>query len=898
MSRNPAMAARNGLLDRISDSLSALLVRFYPTDFREEMGQDMREAYHDRFGDALRQRGKTGLVAAWFSAISESVRNAVSERASPSIKWRRSGQWGADTERVLKRLVRAPLFAMSVIGTIAVGLAAFAVVYTAAFNVLLKPLPYDRPEGLYVVWRHYTWIKLDRGWTAGTDVVALAKLPQVERAAAVRPPQSVTLMMPNDQNARPREVRLMMVSPELFPLLGVQPALGRVFRDDETGPNAPRQVVLSHEMWTTLGRDSALVGKPIRLEGQPATVIGVMPRNFRFVRQTGERIPERADMYATLPMNLAETNPGAGMFGTMVRKRDGVTQEAFLAAVASVGAAVDRDVMKSRGMKLYAVNAREDLVSGVRPALIVMAFAAALLVVVLTANLASLLLVRATEREREFAISRALGANGSALARATVLEGAALGVAGGAVAAAIALWGSRTLMALTPADFPRREALALDASGALVTIGTGLALGVIAGIIPAVWAIRLPLCRLLALANTRAGGRRGTFRRVMLVAQIAMSFILLCSGALVVRTLDGLLRANPGFKSQNVVTFRIPVTQQRVPTNAAVNVLYDRVENRLREIPGVEIVGAASSLPMTAQSDQNSVGFPGAPGNSGEKEHDAPMADIFTARAGFVETLGIRVLEGTPFQLPYHPGVREVMIDATLARTFFPGGGAVGRRVRIGNDTANVVAVIGHARQYDVNADGRGQVYRRDEDDTYGTLSWMLRTSMDAQSLTPSINAAIREVDPELAVANIRTMSAIVEDALRPRRLTATLVGGFAVTALLLTAVGLFGTVASAVLRRRHEMAIRLALGAHHGKVLRMLLSESARQVAVGLAIAIPGFLAAGAVLDRVLVGVSRSDPLTITGVAVALAAIAMLASYVPARRVMGIQPARALKEE
>lgn len=895
----PGAAARpHGLLQRISDGLSGLLVRFYPVDFREEMGQDMREAYHDRFGDALRRRGRLGLVVAWFAAIGESARNAVGERARPSIKWRRSGQWGADAERVVKRLVRAPLFALSVVATIAVGLAAFSVVYTAVFNVVLKPLPYDRPEGLYVVWRNYEWIKLDRGWTAGTDIIELSKLSQVERVAAVRPPQGLTLTMPNDASARPREVRLMPVSPELFPMLGVRPALGRVFRADETGPGKASQVVLSHEMWRTLGGDSALVGGSIQLEGKPATVIGVMPPNFRFVRQTGDRVPERADMYATLPMDLAKMSPMAGAFGAVVRKRDNVSEEAFLAAIASLGASIDREHMKGRGLKLYAVNAREDLVSAVRPALIVMACAAALLVVVLTANLASLLLVRATEREREFAISRALGADGSALARATVLEGAVLGMMGGAVAAAIALWGSRTLMTLTPADFPRREALALDANGALVAIATGLALGVIAGIIPAVWAIRLPLGRLLALANTRAGARRATFRRVMLVAQIAMSFILLCSGALVVRTLDGLLRANPGFNAQDVVTLRIPITQQRVPTNAEANVLHQRVEDVLRAIPGVERVGGGSSLPMTAQSDQRNVSMPGAPGNTGEEAHDSPLSDIFTARAGYVETLGIRVVEGAAFQQPYRAGAREVMIDETLARTFYPAGGAVGRRINIGKDSAQVVAVIGHARQYDVNADGRPQVYARDEDGTYGPLSWTLRTSIDAASLTPSINAAIREVDPTLAVANIRSMSAIVEDALRPRRLTATLVGGFALTALLLTAVGLFGTVASAVLRRRHEMAIRLALGAHHGKVLRLLLGESARQIALGLVIAVPGFLAAGAVLDRVLVGVSRSDPLTIAGVAIALAAIAMLASYLPARRVMGIQPAKALKED
>jgi putative ABC transport system permease protein len=884
---------------RATDAWTSLLLRCYPLDFREEMGPAMRDAYRDRFDDALRERGAPGLVAAWFAALGDALRNGTGERVQPSIGWRRSGRWGRDGERVVRRLVRAPVFALSVVATIGVGLAAFAVVYTAVANVLLAPLPYDRPEGLHFVWRSYPWIDLDRGWTAGSDVAALAKRPEVEAAAALRPATGVTLTMANDRgDARPREVRRMNVSPELFTILGVPPMLGRVFHANEVGPDRPAQVVMSYELWSSLGADSALVGRDVRLEGEPYRVIGVMPRGFRFVRHSSLGAPERADLYATLQLHIAETNPGAGAFAALVRRRDGVSPEAFAAAVAAVGAAVDRDHMRSRGMTLYAVDAREDLVKDVRPAIVVTAIAATLLVVVLTANLASLLLVRASGREREFAISRALGADGAAIARATVLEGAVLGAVGGALGAALALWGSRTLMGLTPLDFPRREALALDAGGALVTVLVGLTLGIVAGLIPALWAARLPLGGLVAASARAGGGRRGLVRRGILVAQVALSFILLCSGALVVRTLGALLRSDPGFRTADVMTLRIPITQARFPTNADANRIHQAVEDRLRAIPGVESVGAVSVLPMTAATDQNSAQFPGAPGNTGETEHDAPLVDIFTARAGFVETLGIRVLEGTPFQRPYRAGRTEVMIDATLARTFFPNGGAVGRTVRIGDDSAVVAAVIAQPRQYDLHADGRGQVYLRDEVSTYGTLSWTLRTTVSPASLAPAIDAAIRDVDPGLAVADLRPMESIVEDALRQRRLTATLVSGFAVTALLLTAVGLFGTVASAVLKRRHELAVRMALGAHHGAVLRLLLGESARLVVLGLLIAVPGFVAAGVALERVLVGVSRWDPLSLTGVTLGLAGVALVASWLPARRVLGIQPGSALRGE
>ncbi|HYW33361.1 MAG TPA: FtsX-like permease family protein [Gemmatimonas sp.] len=891
--------ARSGALARVSDALSKLLLRWYPLDFREEMGPAMREAYRDRFDDAVRERGVPGLVLAWCAALADAMRNGIGERARPSIRWRRSGRWGRDAERVVKRLVRAPVFALSTIATLGIGLAAFAIVYTAVSNVLLAPMPYDRPDGVYWVFRDYPWLGLERSSAAGTDVDALAQLDVVEHAAAVRPPRGVTLTGAGDGGAeRPREVRRMVVSPALFPLLGVAPMLGRVFGPDESGPGRAPHAVLTHGLWASLGADSSLVGRSIRLEGQPFTVIGVMPPSFRFVRPTGTSGSQGADVYTTLEVRLAEADPQAGNYAALLRARDGVGRDQLEEAVASVGRTVDREHFESHGLTLSAVGAHEDLVRDVRPALTVMAVAAALLLAVLVANLTSLLLVRATQREREFAISRALGADGAAIARATVLEGAVLGAIGGAIGAGLAWWGSHALAELTPVTFPRREDLALDPAGALVTVATGLVLGVLAGLIPGVWAARLQLGSLMATANARSGGGRATLRRAMLASQIALSFILLCSGTLVVRTLDTLLRADPGFDPANVTTLRVPITGQRFPEAEDAARMQERIERALAAIPGVTSVGAVSELPMQGSADQRPMLFPGAPGNTGEADHDRPVVDVFYARSGYVETLGARVVEGVPFQRPHRPGRAEVMIDETLARTFFPKGGAVGRDIHINDDTATVTAVLRQLRQYDLHADGRPQVFLRGEDWAYETMSWAIRSSIDPSSLAPAIEAAVHTADPSLAVASVRPMTAVVEDALRERRLTATLVGGFALVALLLTAVGLFGTVASAILRRKHELAVRIALGANHGGVLWMLIRESARLVLIGLLIAVPGFLLVRRVLERVLVGVSTSDPATIAGVALGLAGIALLASYLPARRVLRIHPATALREE
>lgn len=894
-------ASENRLV-RASERWLRLLLRLYPADFRDEMGQALVDTYRDRCRAAVADGGAPALAGVWLRALADSARNGLGERVHPAVAWRRNGNWGRDTERAVRRLVRAPLFTLSMLATLTVGLGAFAMVYAVVQKVLLAPLPYERSGDLYFVWRDLSAVvDLKRGYLGGTDIAALQSAGGAIQGAAglLRQPRTLSRAGPGAGDAAPEEIAVFVTSPNLFPLLGARPMLGRGFAADEVGPGRPPVLVLGYDLWRgRFGGDRSVVGTDVMLNGQPYRVIGVMGPAFRFLRPSGLGAPLPADAYVTHEVELATTNPGNGEYAGVLRARAGTSPEAVAAAVNAVGKMVDERDFSGRGIRLYAVGLEADLVAPVRQPLLVLGAAGALLVLVLAVNMATLLLVRAAQREQEFAISRALGANRVALVRATLLEAGLLGMLGGAGGALAAVWGTRALVALAPVDLPRRETIAVDWQVAAVVVGVGTLLGLLAGALPAVWATRAELSTLLRNAAVRGGGGgHGPLRRAMVVVQVALSLVLLSAGGLVVRSFDRLLRADPGFQPAGVLTLRVPVPDTRYPNDTAANALHERLQRELAAIPGVAAVGAATALPLTGGANQTTVAFPGAPGNRGEEESDNPLVDYIMTRPGYFDALGIRVLAGRAFAAAKPAGVREAIIDRTLASRFFPAGRPVGATLRFRGDTLAVVGVVEHARMHDVHQDGRSQVYLRNDDYTYHTLSFALRSGRSLSGLVPEVRAAVRRVDPQLAVAEVQSMEAVVGEALRQPRLSAVLLSGFSLGALLLAAMGLYGVVAGSVSRRRHELAVRLALGADHGQVLRLVLRESARLVLLGLLIGVPGIYFAGRLLGGVLVGVSSFDPPTLAAVATGLALVAAVACYVPARRVAGIEPAQSLRE-
>ena len=876
-----------------------MLFRLFPTDFREEMGDAMLEAYRDRCRSAFASGGRVALAGVWLRALGDAVRNGIGERLSPAVAWRRRGNWGRDAERAWRRIVRAPAFTLAMLGTLSVGLGAFAVVYTVVDKVLLAPLPYERPQDLYFVWRDLSAIvDMKRGWVSGPDVAQLDTTggPIADVAALRRDLR--TLSAASAQDGDPEEIPVMISTPNLFSLLGVRPRHGRAFLPEEVGEGRPGVIVLGHGLWQRrFGGDPGVIGREVRLDTQLFRVIGVMGPDFRFVRHSSLGPPEAADAYITFGYDVATMPVTAGAFAGLLRARPGAAPPAVSAAVDAVGRAIDTRSFRGRGLRLYAVGLRDDLLSSVKPALLVLAASGVFLLLVLGVNLATLLLARAMQREREFAVSRALGADRGALVRATLLEAGALGALGAVGATLLAYWATRALVTLAPLDLPRRDTIAVDWRVAAVVLATGTLMGLLAGAAPAFWASRTSLATLLRNAAVRGGGR-GRLRRALVVVQVGLCLVLLSAGGLVARSFERLLRSQPGFEPAGALTMRVPITPAIYPTNAEAAAFHARVQRELAAIPGVTAVGAASALPLTAGTDQGEVTLPGAPGNTGQGEQDAPLADVISSRPGWFAALGIRVIAGRDFEPPRPGAPREVVIDRTLAERFYPGANPVGAPIVIsGGRPLTIVGVVDHARQYDLHQDGRAQVYIRDEDDTYGTLYFALRTRRDPKDLATEARAAIRRVDPQVAVSEVRPLERIVDESLREQRASAVLIGGFSIGALLLAAMGLFGVVAASVVSRRHEVAVRLALGADHRRALALVLRDGAVLVLLGIAIGAPGVYFAGQLLRGILLGISPFDPATLAAVAGGLAFVALASCWLPARRVTRIDPAHVLRE-
>jgi len=887
----------------ISDRWFRLLGLLYPPDFRDEMGNALAEAYMDSARDALKNRGRIHLMTLWFRALMDSFRNGPGEHTRPAVFWRRSGNWGRDIELVRRRLVRSPVFALSTIGTLTVGLGMFAFVLTAVQRILLDPMPYKDPGNLYYVWRDYGPIAdVTRGALGSLDIVELQKSSAViHGVAGIRPMLGGIFSL--HEGSEPMEIAVAHSSPNLFDLLGIKLELGRGFTAQESGlgPGREQVIVLTHRLWKRLGGDPGILGTDVRLQGRPHTVIGVLPPDFAFVRSDPTAPPQRVDAYIPFDENLAAGKPANVGYGGIIRVRPGSGPEAAAAAVDAAGRVINARDFGGRGLRLYPVELKSDTISRIQPVLVALGAVGMVLVFMLMVNLASVLLARVSQREHELAVSRALGANTAAILRSTLIEGGMLGFAGGVLGALFASWGTKALVTLAPLDLPRRESIAMDWRIAAAVVAVGFLLGIGGAATPAVWAARTPLSSILAASSVRGGGGHSRWRRGMIVAQVALSFVLLISGALVARSFERLLHADPGFRPDGVFTVKLRTPPEFFPKPADAIGFQDRVQDALASIPGVQSTGAASALPLTASgvfaTFQQPITAPGAPGNTGDADRDKLTVDFIGLRSGYVETMGMRLLAGRSFTRLRKTGVAEALIDTGIARRFFPDGNAVGSQILAGNRPLTIVGVVSQPRLYGLHADGRPQLMVRAEDFGMRPLFYVMKTTRDPHSLLPDVTAAIRRIEPRVPVGDPRSMDDLVQASRSPQAMGASLVGTLAFAALLLTAMGLFGVVAGSVTRRHHELAVRLAVGADHHRILRMVLGEGALLVSAGLLIGAPGVYFGYRAIRGLLVGVSPYDPLALLAAALGLLTVAMVACYIPARRVLKIDPAQMLHQ-
>jgi putative ABC transport system permease protein len=885
--------------------LIGLLLRLYPAEFRERWGDEMQGAYRAQ-KEERRKIGRAALVVLEARTVVGMARGAAAE-------WRRRGGkgtgtggaamarvevWRRELGQAARRLRRAPGFTALAVVTLALGAGSFAAVFTVVESVLLEPMPYESPEELAWVWREYPWRDLSRILLGSNDVRYLAEQPGVE-GIVLTGSSRTTLAGPDGDGMRPHDVTVVTASHDFLETLGVRPLLGRGFRPEDGDPAAPIVVLLRNDLWRdAFGADPGVVGRTVRLAGEPVEVVGVLPPRFDFLRHMSAGEPIRADLYAPFQTDLDVFGPGAAWLGCLVRFRGGPGSAEGRAALERVAERlrVELGADDERRMRLRATPLREDLVGDLRAPLTAVLGAAAFLLLVLGANLATLCISRGAVRERDLAVRAAIGGSRSAVA-GSVLSEAMLVALGGAAGGALVAWTGVDALARVAADtLPRAADIALDGTGVAVAVGLAGALGLLAAV-PTILRARgtVPGRALGDAAGTGGSRRRSRSRDALVVVQVALCLVLLVGGGLLARSVAELLRVDPGFDPSGTLTFRVGLDGEVY--GDAERLAFDRrLRTRLSALPGVEAVGAANALPLAQQQIALSPpDFLDAPGTVGDRDAGRPLLDLFFVTPGYVRAAGLRLLDGRDFR----EGEDAVaLVDDVVAARYYPDGSAVGSRVELGSDTLTLVGVIEQPRFHDMRADGRGQLYLPNATVALSGLRVAVRMDGgDPLSLVPAARAAVAELDAGLAVSEVRTLGAIVEGALREERLNLGLVTAFAVAALLLSALGIYGVVASSVARRRPEIGIRIALGAGAGIVARMVLSHAMRLVLAGVVIGLVGAWAASRSVAALLYAVDARDPLTFGAVSAMLLGVGALAAWLPALRATRVDPAEALRE-
>lgn len=789
-----------------------------------------------------------------------------------------------DLAYIVRSLRRAPAFTFAVIFSLALGIGANSTMFTIINAVLLRPLPYPGAGELFGV----------TSTTKGRAEDGLYEPYYQDWARVSRTVSAIGLYVPTNATiggaTAPEYVSGTSVSSSLLGVLQTPPRLGRPFTRDDEAANAPPVILLGEALWRRhFAADSSIVGRTITVNEKPTTVVGVMPAGFAF--------PRRAEFW--IPWHAA--TPGASARGiffvrVLARPRAGVTQAQVQREFSNLAAVTDHSLPASvRGAQLVVVPLHDELFGSARPALRILFAAVILLLLIACANVANLAFARTIRRQRELAVRMTLGATRSALVRLVVAENALLAFAGGALGLVISYWITGVFVRLSPPSIARVSNIAPDGKVVVFTAVLAMSAALLVGLGPAVRAARRDPRVALAEGGAREGaGRFASRMRCALVAgQLATAVVLLAGAGLLVRSLARLTSVDLGFRPDHVLVADLPLPRARYSGGAQGRALFDRLARRLSGVPGVMSVTYG---PPPLQGYTSRVDVPASEGHAA-----ATLAETDVG-VHYFDTFGIRIEEGRGI-LPTDDSSSApvVVINASAARVFFPAGGALGQSfdaVTIGERHPTVVGVVADVPQEDVGTATTPEAFHAAAQDGGNPFSISIRTSVDAVSLTPFVRAAVRELDPALALGSVTTMQNVVASSTAPARFASLLLGAFAVLAVILAALGLYGVIAYGVEQRLRELGIRAALGATGPMLMRLVAGEMVWVVAVGLSAGLAGAWMLSRLTQTLLYGTTVHDPLTFALVSVVLLIAATIATFLPARRALKVNPLEVIRAE